>query len=657
DEPNIPAKRPWTDDAAGGFLEKKGYDLLPRLLSLFEGQSDSDIQARVDYADWWSDRFATAYFGQIQRWCHENGILSGGHLNGEDESLGCLHHGFGHVLRPLRRMDVPGVDVIWRQLWPGKKNHHFPKYASSVAHQKGSPWALSESFAVYGSGLIPAQMKWIVDYQAVRGITLFDLAVYQQSNLDWFAGGERPVFGDSNPLWPAMEHLHGYIARLGYLLSCGQPEIHVVVYYPARDFWAKTPDTRRRAEAHDRVVQRLLDLQCDFDFIDDDLLVDPAISVEPGALVIGPMRYGVICLSPTAWISPAARSALSKCARAGVKVLWVVANDADQDDQCTIPEGATLVNIDQVRDHVPRLVEIQPDSPELHAWLRVCKRQLSTGALYFITNEHMDRIEASIIFHDDGIPLRVDPGSGQIESIPDAERTGKDWEIPVKFHFAGSKVIWFCTDGTVGMQPGLNSDFKPRHPASMQLIGVSTGWKCRILRSHVITKAGIEIHDYSGNNAGGHVSPPGILARSEHVMHPSSIPVPVPLGDWRSKVGDNFSGEVEYSVEFDCTLAIAGAARVLDLGDVKYVARVILNGKDLGTRSWSPYSFPLKNVLQKGKNVLQVRVTNTLANQYHSFSLEKHWSKAQLGPYHPKALKFERDSRPSGLFGPVAIMS
>lgn len=656
DEPNIPAKPPWTDDAAAGFLERKGYDLLPRLLSLFEGESASDVQTRVDYADWWSDRFAKAYFGQIQQWCHENGLLSGGHLNGEDESLGCLHHGFGHVLRPLRRMDVPGVDVIWRQLWPGKLNHHFPKYASSVAHQKGSSWALSESFAVYGAGLTPAQMKWIVDYQAVRGITLFDLAVYQQSNLDWFTGGERPVFGDSNPLWHVMDQVHGYIARLGYLLSCGQPEITIAVYYPVRDFWANETDVHLQAAAHDRVVQRLLDLQCDFDFIDDDLLVDPATSVDAGALHVGPMRYRIICLSPTKWISPAARTALSKYARSGVKVLWVT-NASNIDEEVVIPEGMTVASLDHVRDHLPGLVEIQPDTPGLHERLRACKRRLSDGAVYFITNEHAESIEATVVFHEDGIPLHVDPGSGKIGSVPGAVKRGKGWEIPLKFYFAGSRVIWFNTGPTVEVEPSPDEDEDTRHSCSRKGLVIDEGWNGQVVRSYEIQKAGFEVYDFSSQETSGHVTPPGILANPVHVMQPRSNPIPIALGDWRSWAGEGFSGEIEYSVEFPCTQSVAEAARSLDLGDVRYVARVELNGCDLGTRTWAPYSFPIGNKLQMGRNVLRVRVTNTLANQYHSFSPDAHWSKARLGPYHPRALKFEVDSLPSGLYGPVAIMT
>ena len=56
---------------------------------------------------------------------------------------------------------------------PGRDNQsNFPVYAASVAHQNAVRFAFTESFCVYGNGLTPAQMKWLIDYQYVRGINL-----------------------------------------------------------------------------------------------------------------------------------------------------------------------------------------------------------------------------------------------------------------------------------------------------------------------------------------------------------------------------------------------------------------------------------------------------------------------------------------------------
>jgi len=75
--------------------------------------------------------------------------------------------------RALRYVQVPGVDAIWRQIWPGTVAD-FPKRPSSSAHLNGHPRAFSESYAVYGRGLTLEQAKWVMDFQFVRGINLFE---------------------------------------------------------------------------------------------------------------------------------------------------------------------------------------------------------------------------------------------------------------------------------------------------------------------------------------------------------------------------------------------------------------------------------------------------------------------------------------------------
>jgi hypothetical protein len=136
---------------------------------------------------------------------------------------------------------------------------------------------------------------------------------------------------------------------------------------------------------------------------------------------------------------------------------------------------------------------------------------------------------------------------------------------------------------------------------------------------------------------------------------PSEQPVNISPGDWRQVVGDNYSGDVEYTVRFKCTGSVRKNARVLDLGDVRYVCQVSLNGESLGKRLWEPFAYDIKGKV-RCDNVLKITVTNTLANQYifNTKALDK-WTKNQIGPYHSRALEFEKESVSSGLYGPVTI--
>lgn len=304
DEPAMPATQPgrcltWTADFGAVFRRQHGYALEPHLADLlcWPPPSRAVQEVHVDFHDTCSRLFLERYLLPGRRWCRRHRLLSGGHLNGEDEPRGNTDYGYGHILRALRAMDLPGVDVIWRQLFPGGRRHVFPKYASSAAHQTGRRLVAAEIFAVYGNGLQPRQMKWLVDYLLVRGINTFVLSNYTQTRRDHGMAGCRPHLGPVDPLWKYADILHGTIARLGAMLSQGQPVVPTALYYDIRAIWAGGADRDAAIDWHDRLAERLLETQCEFDLIDDDQLA--AARIEGRRLRIGRQRYEAVVMPPS----------------------------------------------------------------------------------------------------------------------------------------------------------------------------------------------------------------------------------------------------------------------------------------------------------------------------------------------------------------------
>jgi hypothetical protein len=614
DEPQA-ANPGWTDDLAVDFLSRNGYDIRNELPSIFEGDNENDRKVRIDYFNWWTQRFSEAYFGQIQKWCHLNNLLSGGHLNGEDATVYARIYGYGHPLRALRRMDVPGVDVIWRQLWPGANNHHFPKYASTVSHQAGLPWAFSESFAVYGNGLTPAQMKWISDYQYVRGINLLVMSAYPLSNKDWLMAGERPSFGPDNPLWRYMDIYHEYIGRLGYMLSLGKPDIKIALYYPVRDIWAGGAELEAICSSNDELARVLLENQCDFDFIDDDVLENDSIKIINRQLVVGPMSYDAVCVSRSRYMSDKSIAKLDQFINAGGKVLWV-----DNPIGAHKPGGAILTSLSRLPSLLSPTVALE--TPNVN--IRVCKRMLEKSSIYFVTNEDTCETSVTLQFNEFLQIVQLDPETGKCWIPSHAVRTSKGWKMPLNLKFAGSCLFIFTN-----ALPPLETE--PSFPVIV-LQNISRGWTCRKTTEFVLGEHNVEVHDL-----------------------PSEPTMDIMLGDWSYIFGDNYSGDIEYTVKFDCSKSVKQNAKVLDLGNVRYGCQVSLNGETLGKKLWQPYVYDIKGKISIGFNELKVTVTNTFANQYvFTHSLDK-WTLNQLGPYHQKALGFEKESLSSGLFGPVTI--
>jgi len=126
-----------------------------------------------------------------------------------------------------------------------------------------------------------------------------------------------------------------------------------------------------------------------------------------------------------------------------------------------------------------------------------------------------------------------------------------------------------------------------------------------------------------------------------------------------------FSGTAEYSISFNKP-TVAATSYLLDLGDVKESATVIVNGKKLATLIGPTYLVTIPASLLKASNQLQIIVTNGMANRI--IDLDKRgvpWKKF-YNTNMPSRLAANRgadglftaakwDPRASGLLGPVSI--
>ena len=100
----------------------------------------------------------------------------------------------------------------------------------------------------------------------------------------------------------------------------------------------------------------------------------------------------------------------------------------------------------------------------------------------------------------------------------------------------------------------------------------------------------------------------------------------------------------------------------LSLGEVREIARVKLNGRDLGVRFMAPYRFDVPpGVLRENGNVLEVEVTNLGANRLRWNDLNgvawKYFSDINMVGRDYKRLDASKwKPLPSGLMGPVEVM-
>ncbi len=592
DEPAAPQHRidklPWTEDFFTEFKRRKGYDVEPLIPEMLRFSCQPEIvTALADYSDVVSQLFVERFLFPLRQWCRKHHLISGGHFNGEDEPQNALFHLHGNqLLRALRHLDMPGVDVIWRQIWQGVRLPSFPKYAASVAHQCGNRHVLGEVFGVYGSGVTPEQMKFLTDYMAVYGTNAFVIATYPFSTGGDKMQGERPLFGRCNPLWRHLKNYHDYTARISYLAAAGKPVVDTALFFDAATFSeiGVTP----HYDEQEKIADRLLQQQSDFDYVDLDAL--QAAKVVRGTIQIGKMRYQRLVLPTAVKMDDAMRATLAKLRK----------------------KGAVILSADETHE-VPPTLEIVPRD-----WrFRVSKRQLAGNeVLYMILNVSGEKIS-----------VRMRSEEKAPVAFCDAE-TGKLYQ-------AGTDGAW-------------QWDFEPYASATF-LVGEDANDVAPLP-----LPPGEVVKEFSGKWQLLPLRRTRATAKDYETEVLAETPRQVSLGDWRQILGGNFSGEAKYTKIFDGK-DLADAA-FLDLGEVKYAAQATLNGVDLGTRLFPSYVFPLKNALKATRNQLEVTVINTLANAISDKEVQARWKKLLYeNPYDARECFFEKESIPSGLFGPVVL--
>jgi len=255
DEPDY-GFTPWTPKLPEEFKKRKGYDIVPFLGVIFaQKRTEEQQQIKADYWDVWSAMFADNFFKIQSDWCAANGLEYMVHLNHEEKMMDLVRSS-GDFFRNMRHVGVPGVDAIWLQIWPDKVAD-FPKLASSAAHMYGRPRALSESFAAYTIPPSVAQAKWVIDYQFVRGINLFEYM--------FWSGGAKGVpkgYLGAKEFIPVAK----YSNRASYLLSNGVPAAQVALYHPTGNMWLGDEHANMSML---NVAKELSEKQIDYDFVDD----------------------------------------------------------------------------------------------------------------------------------------------------------------------------------------------------------------------------------------------------------------------------------------------------------------------------------------------------------------------------------------------------
>lgn len=291
DEPKAP-NRPLNGELVQRYEAEYGESVLPHLPLIAGKRAVTEENAHIlrRWFDLCSRVFCENFMLPCKAWANAHGVAFTGHMDRDHDPLGAIHGGgHFHLMRALRCMDLPGIDVIWRQIYPKELtgvrddvncvNGFFPRYAASAARQTGSEFAMSESFGVLGPGINYGIMRYILGFQAVRGINVFNFFNFPLGRSGQLLAQELPVFSGDQLYCGELGLFNAYVERLAYIASLGRRKCCTALYYPVNDFWDGL-NAETVAEEYDALGRALEDRFVDFDIADDDVLTSGAVKYE-----------------------------------------------------------------------------------------------------------------------------------------------------------------------------------------------------------------------------------------------------------------------------------------------------------------------------------------------------------------------------------------
>ena len=626
----------WTDDMIAQFKKRRGYDPLPWMPVLtgqvVESASASD-QFLWDFRKTIADLISDEHYGQVQASLKERGI---GHY-GESHENGRAFVADGMEVKKLD--DIP-MAAMWTQS-PGVNKEQFAfnaddRESASVAHIYGQNLVAAESMTAAAApwAWSPSTLKPTADQEFLNGINRFVIHESAHQPLVGKAPGlTLGPFGqwfNRNETWAEQARPWiDYLARTSYLLQQGHFGADVLYFYGE--------DSNLTAQFRDSAPN--IPAGYGFDYINADGLIHE-FKVSNGKITTGSgMNYSVLALDPySKHMSLPVLRAIHKLVEDGATLAGSRPEDDPSlgDDHAEFARlntdlfgdgsgiqklGKGIVYAGQNLDDVFHAINLKPDfdynKPEAGTRLLFVHRKLADGDLYFVDNRSDNAANVDASFRVAGERPQLwyaETGKSEPTSytVADGHTT-----VPLKLEPWGTVFVVF-------REKSKAASYKVPAVHETELATLDGHW---------------DLNFQPGRGA------PATTSLDSLISWPDSQDAGIKY----------FSGTGTYTRTIDVSpdWTKKDTQLWLDLGDVKNLARVMLNGKPLGVVWHAPYRVNITSAVKPGKNELSVEVTNAWVNRLigdEQPDVKIKYTFADVKPY-----KANSPLLPSGLLGPVKL--
>jgi hypothetical protein len=612
----------WTKDFPAEFQKRRGYDLI-KWIPVLTGRVVKDLESSEkflwDFRKTIGEMIAENHYDVIGEELHKRGMKR----YTESHEGGRIFLADGMDVK--RYSDIP-MSAMWT---PGSlaggndeevRSEGDIREAASVANIYGQNIVAAESMTSIQNAFSwnPEKLKRTADLEMASGLNRFVIHTSVHQPLEKGPGFSLGPFGQyftRLETWAEAggKAWMGYLGRSSYMLQQGKNVADILYLYGENTniTWVcreKLPNIPAGFE---------------FDFVNSSALIN-AINAQNGKLVAkSGVSYNVLMLDEsTKLMTLSVLKRIKTLVDAGIKVIGAKPEKspslADND-----AEFQTIANEIWSKSNVTTFdkINIQPDVIISNAKNKILYRHRSgfdsaqpTGNfdIYWLNNRSAEETSAEVSFRVSGkVPELWNPQTGKTEKLSYQIKDGRTI-ISLKFESWDAFFVVFKDKATA-------NSVAIASKAETVLTQISTPWKASFNNKNVTFDK---------------------------------------LTSWSENADSDikyFSGTATYNNTFQIdkqTFTERSRSVSVDLGEVKNIAEVIVNGKNVGTAWKKPFKLDISEAIKAGENTIEVKVTNL-------------WVNRLIGDAQPNAVKttfttmpFYRGQEPllpSGIIGEVKI--
>ncbi|MBN1818867.1 MAG: hypothetical protein JW828_16005 [Sedimentisphaerales bacterium] len=631
----------WTDDMIAQFRERRGYDpipYLPVLAGRVVAGADRSDRFLWDFRRTIVDLVAEAHYGTMADLLRQKGM--GIYAEAPGVSMEILED----TLLTKSKVEIPMGEFWLGRMHPPSEYYVDVRMAASAAHVYGKKFVATESFT--GGGYdAPAAYKNLADYWFAQGVNRIVFHSSTHQPLDTKPGNTMVgTHFNRNITWAEQAgSVTTYLSRISYMLQKGLFVADVAYLLnegapSSQPFWGAG-------------LQPTLPEGYDYDTINSDVLLNRMTVSENGRLVLPDgMSYKVLVLPQTDRIRPELLRKIRRFVDAGailvgpkpamspslqngaenadleVKALAdAIWGDLDGVQRNTHYYGKGRVTWGLPLEDVLSTAGIARDAEfagPLDASIVWIHRRLGDTDIYFVANrtDRLQKIESR--FRVEGRDVELwHPDTGAIEpagyKIADGRTT-----VPLQLDPRESVFVVF-------RRPAASPSRILPQPTTAALATLDGPWEV-VFQPNLGAPEKIRLERLESWTKN---SDEGVKYFSGTATYTKTVQVPQ---DWLKP----------------------GTGIVLDLGTVKDIAQISINGKPAATLWKPPYRHDISKFLKTGANRFEISVTNQWTNrrigdgeldpERRVLSSPPSW----MDRFGPPKIPAE-----SGLIGPVTVVS